>query len=178
MMELSVRLVPVGDTTLVIALTGELDLTTRPVLAAFLDPLPRSRVKYVVVAAAELWFCDLNGLEQLAITHRALRDKGGHLAVAEAQPPLRRLIALMTERTQPVIPVYASMPDALAGTDVETYKRPAPPVTRHLPHLRTVQRLPLHGRSRTPRKPPRPEETGPSPPITIHSPPTGTATTT
>jgi anti-anti-sigma factor len=138
MMQLSVRLVPVGDTTLVIALTGELDSTTVPVLAAFLDPLPQSPVKYVVVAAGDLWFCDLNGLKQLSITHRALLAKGGHLAVAEAQPPLSRLIGLMTTQVQPGIPVYNSMPEALASTDVEVYETTAAPtpVPRHLPSLR------------------------------------------
>jgi anti-anti-sigma factor len=172
MMQLSVRLVPVGETTLVIALTGELDSTTRPVLAAFLDPLPKSSVKYVVVAAGDLWFCDLNGLEQLSITHQALRAKGGHLAVAEAQPPLRRLIGLMTTQIPPGIPVYASMPEALAGTDVEIYETSAPPtpLRRHLPRMRTLQRAqPTAGRDRPARRdPPRTEpEPGPLTPI-IH----------
>ncbi|NUO99123.1 MAG: STAS domain-containing protein [Nonomuraea sp.] len=137
-MQLSVRLVPVGDTTLVIALAGELDPTTGPVLAAFLDPLPHSRVKYVVVAAGDLWFCDLNGLHQLAATHQAMQAKGGHLAVAEARPPLCRLIELMTEHARTAIPVFATMPDALADTDVEIYEATTPirPVPRHLPRLR------------------------------------------
>ncbi|MEW9549894.1 STAS domain-containing protein [Nonomuraea sp. NPDC050783] len=145
MMQLSVRLVPVGETTLVVALTGELDSTTRPVLAAFLDPLPQSLVKYVVIAAADLWFCDLNGLEQLAATHRAMQARGGHLAVAEAKPPLRRLISLMAEQAQPAIPVYATMPEALADTDVDVYEvsKPPVPVPRHMPRLRNVRTAPL-----------------------------------
>ena len=138
LMQLSVRLVPVGDTTLVIALEGELDPSTRPVLAAFLDPLPGSRVKYVVVAAGDLWFCDLKGLEQLAATHRALQAKGGHLAVAEARPTLCRLISLMADHAHTAIPVFTTMPDALADTDVEIYgqTKPLRPVPRHLPALR------------------------------------------
>ncbi|WP_240776901.1 STAS domain-containing protein [Nonomuraea basaltis] len=163
-MQLSVRLVPVGETTLVIALTGELDSTTRPVLAAFLDPLPRSQVKYVVVAASDLWFCDLNGLEQFAITHRAMQAKGGHLAVAEAQPPLRRLITLMTEHARPAIPVYVSMPEALADTDVEIYEMPAPPtpLSRHLPRLRNVPSV-ERDRPRA-RREPQHDEPGPAAP--------------
>lgn len=153
-MQLSVRLVPVGETTLVIALTGELDSTTRPVLAALLDPLPRSPVKYVVVAAADLWFCDLNGLQQLAITHQALRGKGGHLAVAEARSPLRRLVTLMAEQARPSIPLYTSMPEALAATGLESYETLLP--RRHLPRLHAVRTVPstaVRDRPRIPRDP-------------------------
>ncbi|YCK33728.1 STAS domain-containing protein [Actinomadura sp. ATCC 39365] len=141
MMQLSVRLVPVGDTTLVVALAGELDSTTSPILAAFLDPLPRSRVKHVIVAAGDLWFCDLNGVEQLAITHRAMLEKGGHLAVAEAQPALCRLIALMTEHGGTAIPLFGTMPEALAGTGVEIYEQTGPPrpVNRHLACFRRAR---------------------------------------
>ncbi|WP_187414732.1 STAS domain-containing protein [Nonomuraea sp. PA05] len=141
MMQLSVRLVPVDDTTLVIALTGELDSTTKPVLAAFLDPLPQTSVKHVLVAAGDLWFCDLNGLDLLATTHRALQEKSGYLALAEVQPSLRRLIALMTEQSLTAIPVFASMPEALAAAGVEAYQVPTPATgRRHLPRLRAVPR--------------------------------------
>jgi anti-anti-sigma factor len=155
MMQLSVRLVPVDDTTLVIALTGELDCTTRPVLAAFLDPLPRTSVKHVLVAAGDLWFCDLNGLEQLAITHRALQEKGGHLALAEVRPSLRRLITLMAEHSLGGLPVFDSMPEALAAAGVEAYQTPSIPALRrrHLPRLRTAH---------TPDRPRR-ESASPSP---------------
>ncbi|MEV0619774.1 STAS domain-containing protein [Nonomuraea sp. NPDC050404] len=159
MMQLSVRLVPVSAETLVIALTGELDSTTRPVLAAFLDPLPQASVKYVLVAAGDLWFCDLNGLELLSITHRALQAKGGHLALAEVQPPLRRLIALMHEHSLAAIPVFDSMPEALADAGVDSY-RSAPTVVgrRHLPRLRTMPRLPSTARDGSR---PRPEPVRP-----------------
>ncbi|AQZ68116.1 unnamed protein product [[Actinomadura] parvosata subsp. kistnae] len=156
MMQLSVRLVPVDDTTLVIALTGELDSTTKPVLAAFLDPLPQTTVKHVLVAAGDLWFCDLNGLDLLARTHRALQEKGGHLALAEVQPPLRRLIALMTEQSAATIPVFATMAEALAAAGVEAYQ-PAEPALRrrHLPRLRTVPRAPspVRAQARSRREP-------------------------
>lgn len=144
MMQLSVRLVPVNDATLVIALTGELDSTTRPVLSAFLDPLPRSPVKYVLVAAGDLWFCDLTGLEQLSITHRALQAKEGHLAVAEAQPPLRRLISLMSEQAQTALPAFGSMAEALADAGVEAYQTSASRASgrRHLPRMRPMPRDP------------------------------------
>jgi anti-anti-sigma factor len=150
-MPLSIRLVPVGDTTLVIVLAGELDVTTRPILAAPLAPIAQTLVVYVVVAAAELSFCDLSGLDQLARTHRALRAKGGHLAVAEAQPPLCRLIALQAEHdTAPAIAAYASMAAALSATDVEICQLDGPPapLPRHLPRVRELRgaRAPSSGR--------------------------------
>jgi anti-anti-sigma factor len=143
MMQLSVRLIPVRDNTLVIALTGELDTTTRPVLAAFLDPLPQSTVRYVIVSAADLWFCDLNGLAQLAGAHRSLHAKGGHLAIAEAGAALSRLIKLTAEHALPAIPLYDSMSEALAHTDGLPSPPPpplaaAPSAVRHLPRLRAV----------------------------------------
>jgi anti-anti-sigma factor len=162
MMQLSVRLVPVNETTLVIALTGELDSTTRPVLSAFLDPLPKSPVKYVLVAAGDLWFCDLTGLEQLSITHRALQAKDGHLAVAEAQPPLRRLIALTSEQVQTALPVFGSMAEALANAGVDGYQTPASdtPGRRHLPRMRPMPRGQVVVRDRLkPRPQPSPGET-------------------
>ncbi|MEV1000220.1 STAS domain-containing protein [Nonomuraea sp. NPDC050202] len=170
MMQLSVRLVPVDDVTLVIALTGELDSTTKPVLAAFLDPLPHTPVKHVLVAAGDLWFCDLNGLDLLARTHRALQEKDGYLALAEVQPPLRRLVALMTERSLTAIPLFASMPEALAAAGVEAYQLPEPPVRRrHLPRLRTVPRAqpPARGQARS-RREPAPEQPRPlAPPVEL-----------
>ncbi|MER7364203.1 STAS domain-containing protein [Nonomuraea wenchangensis] len=164
-MQLSVRLVPVGETTLVVALTGELDSTTRPVLAAFLEPLPQSRVKYVVIAAADLWFCDLDGLEQLALTHGAMRRKGGGLVVAEARPPLLRLISLMAGQAEP-IPAYPSMPEALAQTDVDVYEVSGPPtpVPRHMPVLRNVRTTPLGEDTRDRPRPPRHPRPGEAPP--------------
>ncbi len=164
-MQLSVRLVPVGETTLVVALTGELDSTTRPVLAAFLEPLPQSRVKYVVIAAADLWFCDLDGLEQLALTHSAMRRKGGGLVVAEARPPLLRLISLMAGQAEP-IPAYPSMPEALEQTDVDVYEVSGPPtpVPRHMPVLRNVRTTPLGEDTRDRPRPPRHPRPGEAPP--------------
>ncbi|MCK2217036.1 STAS domain-containing protein [Actinomadura sp. ATCC 31491] len=129
MTRLSIRLVPVDDVTLTISLSGELDVTTEPVLAAHLDPLPRSAVRHVVVAAGDLEFCDLRGLDQLAATHLALRGKGGWLAVAEASPALRRLIALSAEHglLPSAIAVYPHVAAALTAAGVQAYQGRARP---------------------------------------------------
>ncbi|GAA4914640.1 anti-anti-sigma factor [Nonomuraea thailandensis] len=170
MMQLSVRLVPVDDVTLVIALTGELDSTTKPVLAAFLDPLPQTSVKHVLVAAGDLWFCDLNGLDLLARTHRALQEQGGYLALAEVQPPLRRLVALMSERSPAALPLFDSMPAALAAAGVEAYQLPEPAVKRrHLPRMRAVPRAqPVAREQARSRREPAPAQARPlAPPVEL-----------
>ncbi|MEV4102318.1 STAS domain-containing protein [Nonomuraea sp. NPDC049649] len=128
-MHLSVQLTPVSDTTVVVALTGELDASTVPILSATLGPLPASPVLRVAVAAGELWFCDLSGLALLLGARRELRAKGGELVLAEASPALRRLIALLPGGG-PSLPVFDTLPEALAAFGARERRR------RPLPRLR------------------------------------------
>jgi anti-anti-sigma factor len=138
-MFLSVRLTTVSATVVVVHLTGELDSTTAPVLAATLEPLTESPVEQVIVAAGDLWFCDLTGIDELAATHRALHAKGGGLAVAEAGASLCRLIELVTEHSRAPMRVYATLDEALAQAGVNP-EDPVPPGRRHLPRLRRLPR--------------------------------------
>ncbi|MEV0388184.1 STAS domain-containing protein [Nonomuraea sp. NPDC050643] len=168
-MQLSIRLLSVGDTTLVIVLNGELDASTRPDLAAVLDPIPHSPVTHVVVAAGDLSFCDLGGLDQLTHTHRALQAKGGHLAIAEARPTLYRLLDLMAEADiRPTIALYASVTAALAAIAVESRPLDAPPAlpARHLPRLRRARNVQAPARHWPPASPcPEPVDPPPTVPI-------------
>ncbi|MEU4227960.1 STAS domain-containing protein [Nonomuraea sp. NPDC026600] len=138
-MFLSVRLTTVSATVVVLHLTGELDSTTAPVLAATLEPLIESPVEQVIVGAGDLWFCDLTGIDRLAATHRALRVKGGGLAVAEAGSSLCRLIELVTEHSRAPMRVYATLEEALTAAGVNPGD-PLPPARRHLPRLRRLPR--------------------------------------
>ncbi|WP_219463898.1 STAS domain-containing protein [Nonomuraea rhizosphaerae] len=133
------RLTTVSDTTVVITLTGELDTTTAPVLAATLGPLAESPIIHVIVAAGDLWFCDLTGLDHLAAAHKALYAKGGGLAVAEAGPALCRLIGLVTEHSRAPMAMYDTMREALAEVGIAD-DEPPNPERRHLPRLRRVPR--------------------------------------
>ena len=160
-MFLSVRLTTVSATTVVLTLTGELDRTTAPVLAATLEPLAESPVEQVIVAAGDLWFCDLTGIDKLAATHRALHAKGGALAIAEAGPALCRLIELATEHSRAPMRVYATLSEALAGAGIDP-DDPLPPERRHLPRLRGAQ---LARTDRDPGRRPRPSRPAlPAPP--------------
>ncbi|MFD1537679.1 STAS domain-containing protein [Nonomuraea guangzhouensis] len=149
-MFLSVRLTTVSATVVVLHLTGELDSTTAPVLAATLEPLTESPVEQVIVAAGDLWFCDLTGIDELAATHRALHAKGGGLAIAEAGSSLRRLIELVSEHSRAPIRVYTTLSEALTGAGVNL-DDPSPPARRHLPRLRGAPHASLALAGRHPR---------------------------
>ncbi|NJP92421.1 STAS domain-containing protein [Nonomuraea sp. FMUSA5-5] len=142
-MPLSLRLVPLGDVTLLLFMAGELDRSNRFVLADALESIPRSPVTYVVVAAGGLGFCDLGGFDQLSLTHRRLRVKGGRLVVADAQPPLRRLIELRAGGDgAAAIALYPSVAAALSATDTDGHPSAASAALaarpRHLPRVRAL----------------------------------------
>ncbi|MGR6920394.1 STAS domain-containing protein [[Actinomadura] parvosata] len=150
-MPLSLRLVPLGDVTLLLFLAGELDRSNRFVLADALESIPRSPVTYVVVVAGDLGFCDLGGFDQLSLTHRRLRVKGGRLVVAGARPPLRRLIELRAGGDgAAAIALYPSVAAALSATDADGRPAGASAASaasaalaarpRHLPRVRTLHR--------------------------------------
>ncbi|MEV0618935.1 hypothetical protein AB0I81_36845 [Nonomuraea sp. NPDC050404] len=156
-MRLSIRLLPVEETTLVIALSGELDRGTRPDLMVVLDSIPPSPLTHVIVAAGDLEFCDPGGLDGLAVTHRLLQGRGGFLAIAEPQPLLCRLIELMAERDAwPPIALYPSLGTALWATGVEAHPSDAPPMSRHLPRMRRLPGAPSRSQRRS-AAPPHPE---------------------
>ncbi|HUR07262.1 MAG TPA: STAS domain-containing protein, partial [Nonomuraea sp.] len=164
-MFLSVRLTTVSATVVVLHLTGELDSTTAPVLAATLEPLTGSPVEQVIVAAGDLWFCDLTGIDELCATHRALHAKGGGLAIAEAGASLCRLIELVTEHSRAPMRVYATLSEALRGAGVNP-EDPLPPARRHLPRLRRLPRAEPARAGKHPRRrpgPARPELPAPPP---------------
>lgn len=154
-MYLSVQLQPIADTTMVVALAGELDAMTVPILSETLEPLVASPAMCVVVAAGDLWFCDLRGVSRLVAARRGLRVKGGDLVLAEASPALRRLISLMEQGRRSPLPVFDTLPQALAACGV--CAEPAPPGPRHLPLLRGLPARPVTGRRRGTTPPPAPD---------------------
>jgi anti-anti-sigma factor len=68
---------------LVVALSGECDLTVRAELAAALaDAVDRSPA--VVVDLTALTFLDSSGIHELVTAHHASRERHGHLSVRNA----------------------------------------------------------------------------------------------
>ncbi|MDX8149219.1 STAS domain-containing protein [Lentzea sp. NBC_00516] len=76
----------------VLAVAGELDIDTVPLLSARLD----SDVTgvHAVLDLSELAFMDSTGLALVLDWHRRLAEGGGQLRVAAAQGPVRRLFEL------------------------------------------------------------------------------------
>ncbi|MDF5753235.1 STAS domain-containing protein [Spongiactinospora sp. TRM90649] len=160
-----------AETVAVINLAGELDATTVHALLAVLEQLTASPVTHVIVAARELSFCDMSGVEQLAATHQTLLAKGGRLVIAEPGPGLCRLLEVMAEHVRPAIQAFPALTEALAdaGVDLDAAVLPLLRVRRHLPRYRRIPHVAVApGRAGTrhlrPGKPPAQEQPSQPPP--------------
>jgi anti-anti-sigma factor len=76
----------------VLAVAGELDIDTVPLLSAKLDEDVTGA--HAVLDLAELAFMDSTGLALVLDWHRRLAEAGGQLRIAAAQAPVRRLFEL------------------------------------------------------------------------------------
>ncbi|WP_258951574.1 STAS domain-containing protein [Lentzea californiensis] len=76
----------------VLAVAGELDIDTVPLLSARLDEDVTGA--HAVLDLAELAFMDSTGLALVLDWHRRLAEAGGQLRIAAAQAPVRRLFEL------------------------------------------------------------------------------------
>ncbi|WP_433249478.1 STAS domain-containing protein [Streptosporangium sp. CA-135522] len=133
-MNLSVHVSGVRQDTAVVAVDGELDVSTAALLEAVLLPLPGQGVRHLIVAADRLRFCDVCGFRVLAGMHTILVAIGGALVLAEPTPVLRRLTDLMqrppTSLSDSPIRVYATVVQALreeAGRPLSSVAALGPP---------------------------------------------------
>jgi len=94
----------------VVTLTREIDASTTDVLA---DALTRAADTAPVVVAdvTAVTFVDSSGLNTLLLAHRDLTARAGRLTLANAQPPVLRLLEFTSVDT--VIPLYPSAAEAL-----------------------------------------------------------------
>ncbi|HEX8868985.1 MAG TPA: STAS domain-containing protein [Lentzea sp.] len=76
----------------VIAVAGELDIDTVPVLSARLDADVTGA--HAVLDLSQLLFMDSTGLALVLEWHRKLAEAGGQLRIAATQAPVRRLFDL------------------------------------------------------------------------------------
>lgn len=76
----------------VLAVAGELDIDTVPVLSARLDADVTER--RAVLDLSRLQFMDSTGLALVLDWHRRLSEAGGELRLAATQPPVLRLFTL------------------------------------------------------------------------------------
>jgi anti-sigma B factor antagonist len=89
---LEVRSLPTGQGTVIVALTGDLDLSSAPVLERELEHLAEAGARRVVIDATDLTFIDSSGIAVLVVAHRTFVERGGGLEVYNPGPLVRRTL--------------------------------------------------------------------------------------
>jgi anti-sigma B factor antagonist len=82
-----------GD-VVVLAVAGELDMSSAPTLRERIDALVAADLCHVVLDLAELSFCDSAGLNAFILGDRACAARGGWLRLAGATGHVARVIEL------------------------------------------------------------------------------------
>ena len=101
-----------GAAHTVVVLTGEVDATNSEELYGVLESVLLQHPHLLVVDLSELSFMDSTGLRMLLRSSRELDQQGGVLALASPQVSVARVLQLT--RADQLIPVYASVADAIA----------------------------------------------------------------
>jgi anti-sigma B factor antagonist len=100
----------------VLAVSGELDVASAPMLRAHVRFALRGRPARLVLDLAGLGFCDAAGLSVLAMAQNAATRDGASLALAAVPRPVSRLLEMTgMDRTLDVYPSVAAaarLPDA------------------------------------------------------------------
>ena len=82
------------ETGIVLALSGELDLASSPVLEEELENAFSSDSKMVVIDLRDLEFMDSTGLSVLVQAHQQAQDAGRQLCLVKGRPQVQRLLTL------------------------------------------------------------------------------------
>ncbi len=110
-LQLSVR---PGRGCTVLEVRGELDMATSPHLRDGLQQLIDAGDRQVVVDLAGVGFMDSSALGALVVMFKALREAGGRLSLAAAQPAVHTVLTVTS--VDRVIRVYDSVRAAEADT--------------------------------------------------------------
>ncbi|WP_406070539.1 STAS domain-containing protein [Micromonospora sp. NBC_01638] len=111
-MDLLLSARPGRDCT-VLEVRGELDMATAPQLRESLQRLVDAGDRQVIVDLAEVGFMDSSALGALVVMFKTLRDVGGRLSLAAAQPAVRSVLTVTS--VDRAIQVYDSVQAAEAG---------------------------------------------------------------
>ena len=103
-----------GDSYTVVALTGESDVYTHDQLRGALETEATRGVALLIVDLSGLEFMDSTGVQVLLDIRVMMNDRGGKLALAQPQNTVARVLNLVG--ADQLIPVYASVGEAVAGT--------------------------------------------------------------
>lgn len=108
---LSISVTEAGQGAYVVALEGELDLSSAPSLQPRLTELRAGSGETVVIDVATLAFVDSTGLNALVAGARAIESRGAYVAVAGASSHLARVFEIV--RLAESVPVEPSVEVAL-----------------------------------------------------------------
>ena len=97
----------------ILALTGDLDVSSAPTLQAALQQLMDDGQRLVVLDLEAVPFMDSSGLGVLVAAHRRLTALGGQIALASAASTLRKVFELT--RTNRLFKLHDAVSDAVAG---------------------------------------------------------------
>ena len=82
-----------GGTT-VVAVAGELDIASAPMLKDAIERAQKDDADDLVVDLRDLEFMDVSGLRVLIRAHQRAEEAGGRLRLANVQEPVTRLLTL------------------------------------------------------------------------------------
>ena len=97
----------------VVALTGELDVETAPILASRFAVLHENSRRRLVIDISALTFCDCSGLGALARANRRAVEMGGWVRLCGASQNVQKIIGIAGVSS--VLRCYAGVAEALAG---------------------------------------------------------------
>ena len=103
-----------ADSYTVVALTGESDVYTYDQLRGALEAEVTRGVALLIVDLSGLEFMDSSGVQVLLDIRVMMNDRGGQLALAQPQNTVARVLNLVG--ADQLIPVYASVGEAVSGT--------------------------------------------------------------
>jgi anti-anti-sigma factor len=124
---LTVRRHDMGTRALV-ALTGEIDLDSAPLVRAALSRCLRDGIRTIDVDVTTVTFCDCTGLNAFLQALLRTTAAGGSLRLHHPSPALARLVTLTGSGS-----LFLSLPDALAGSPPAPRPFPLHDVGRRLP---------------------------------------------
>ena len=103
-----------ADSYTVVALTGESDVYTYDQLRGALEAEVTRGVALLIVDLSGLEFMDSSGVQVLLDMRVMMNDRGGRLALAQPRNTVARVLNLVG--ADQLIPVYASLGEAVSGT--------------------------------------------------------------
>ncbi len=121
-MGLEIEVTEVGNGGRCVALRGRLDSQTAPILDERLELVLKS-APALLFDMAGLEYISSAGIRVLVKARKALEARGGGVAVAHLQPPVRRVIDIL--KAVPSIDIFAA--DAQMDAFIERMQRQAQP---------------------------------------------------